>query len=425
MTASRSRMRGILTGLLLLVALMSLVGLARRDRNRRPHLPLAIDHRTIRLPVPKLPAGPGGGPGAPLPADIPAAAAELERAAEAANEARAGLEQTKRDLEEAKRDFDGMKQELERKREDFDGLRADADARQKAAQQELAAAQRELEAKRAEMEQAARDAEQRLAQARHDLQLLEQQRLAAGAQAGIARGLGRGPRLDMQVAADPRRGRNPALAPFVPNEAAVAAAAAAGQRQGGGGGDRGGPAFSSTLQGDILRGQAERIEAEGRAALDTSTAAINAQTARAMSLDNHVRTAETFFEARRINRINRAYEAGPRPTLDQVIRMASAGLPPRPTALQLDRSTGDISWPRLLRDPTYASLTSRLQRYFHDRSARGGSLDFTVAEECHATFAELIALMRANVRRYPSGEYGAARTFIDGLEREYDLSLDD
>jgi hypothetical protein len=406
----------VLMGTMLLVALMSLVGLARRDRHRRPHLPLVIDNnRTIRLPVPELPPA-GGGPRPPLPADIPEAAAELERAADAANEARAGLEDTKRELEHMKRDLEGS-------RKDFDGLRADADARQKAAQQELAAAQRELEAKRAEMEKAAQNAEQRLARARQELEALEQQRLAAGAQAGIVGGLGRGPRLDMQVRADPRRVRNPALPPFAPNDAAVAAA---GPRvAGGGGGGLRGPLFSTTAQGDMLQGQAALVEAQGSYAIDTSKAAINAQTARAMSLDNHLRTAETFFEARRINRINRAYEAGPAVTLDQVIRMASAGLPPRPTDLQLDRNTGDISWPRLLRDPTYGNLTSRIQQHFHDRSVQGGSLDFTAAEDCDAAFAELAAQMRDNVRRYPSGEYGAARTFLDGLRREYDLPLDD
>jgi hypothetical protein len=409
------RIPNVLMGILLLVALMSLVGLARRDRHRRPHLPLVIDNRTIRLPVPELPPA-GGGPRPPLPADIPEAAAELERAADAANEARAGLEDTKRELER-------MKQDLEGSRKEFDGLRADADARQKAAQQELAAAQRELEAKRAEMEKAAQDAEQRLAQARQDLEALEQQRLAAGAQAGIAGGLGRGPRLDMQVRADPRRVRNPALPPFAPNDAAIAAAGP--QAAGGGGGGLRGPLFSTTAQGDMLQGQAALMEAQGSYVLDTSKAAINAQTARAMSLDNHLRTAETFFEARRINRINRAYEAGPRATLDQVIRMASAGLPPRPTNLQLDRATGDISWPRLLRDPIYGNDTSRIQRHFHDRSARGGSLDFTAAEDCDAAFSELVGRMRDNVRRYPSGEYGAARTFLDGLKREYDLPLGD
>ncbi len=416
MRSRNQRIPDILMGIMLLVALMSLVGLARRDRHRRPYLPLVVDNRTIRLPVPELPPV-GGEPRLPMPADIPEAAAELERAADAANEARAGLEDTKRELER-------MKEDLEERRKEFDGLRADADARQNAAKQELAAAQRELETKRTEMEKAAKDAEQRLARARQDLEVLEQRRLAAAAQAGIAGGLGWGPRLDMQVRPDPRRVRNPALPPFAPNDAAVAAAGP-GRAGGEGGGGQRGPLFATTAQGDMLQGQAALVEAQGSYALDTSNAAINAQTARAMSLDNHLRTAETFFEARRINRINRAYEAGPRVTLAQAIRMASAGLPRRPTNLQLDRATGDISWPRLLRDPTYANLTSRIQRHFHDRSALGGSLDFTAAEDCDAAFAELASRMRDNVRRYPAGEYGTAVTFIDGLKREYDLPLDD
>ncbi len=416
MTDGIRRIRSTLVGLLFLVAFVSLVGLARRDRESRPHVSLSIDDRTIRLVTPTLPDGPGGGARPPRPADIPQAAAELQQAAAAANEARAGLEETKRDLERSK-------QELELKQKDFEGLSADADARQKAVQKELAEAQRELETKRGEMEKAARQAEERVMQARQDLEALEQQRLAGAAQAGIAQGLGREARLDMQVAPDPRRFRSPAFPPFVPNPAAVAAAGASGQRQSASGG--GGGTSGATVQGDILRGEAARIEAEGHYAIDTSTAAINAQTVRAMSLDNHIRTAETFFEARRINRINRAFEAGPPVTLAQAIRIATAGLPPRPTELQLDQATGDIAWPRLLRDTTYVDLTSRIQRHFHDRSARGGSVDFTSAEDCDSTFGELTGRMRDNVRRYPSGEYGAARTFVDGLKREYDLPLDD
>jgi hypothetical protein len=186
-----------------------------------------------------------------------------------------------------------------------------------------------------------------------------------------------------------------------------------------------GPIVSSTATGDILHGQAARIEAEGQYALDTSKAAINAQTARAMVLDNHIRTAETFFEARRINRMNRAFEAGPAVTLAQVIRLAAADLPPRPTHLQLDAETGDIKWPRLLLDPIYEDQTGRIQRHFHDRLARGGSFDFTSAEDCATAFAELAGLMRENMYRYSAGAYGAAKTFVDGLRREYDQPVDE
>jgi len=397
--------------------LVALLVLARRDRAARPILPLAIERRTIRLtdeavPGVKLP---------PPPADMRQAAAELEQAAEAADEARIGLERTKADLE-------GMKDTLERQREEFEGLRADADANAADSRQQLDDARKELDAKRQELEKASREAEERVAKARRDLEGLEQARLGAAAQAGIAQGLGRGRGLDMKVAPDPRRVRNPALLPFVPNEAAVAAAAAAGQRGVGrqpavGGGGDGPPAV--TVQGDILRGQAERIRAEGEYALDTSTAAINAETSRAMALDNRIRTVETFFEARRINRINRAFEAGPAITLDQAVRLASAGMPPRPSPLELDRATGDIGWPRLLAGPNYAELTSRIQRHFHHRLAIGGSVDFTAAADCLSAFDELVARLRGDAGMHPAGQYGAARTFLDGLRLEYEMPLDD
>jgi len=429
MTKDQKPIRNAIVGFILLIMIISPMALVRRDRYRRPHVPLEIDGRTIRLPaVPVLLGDEAGGPRGPGPNNIPRAAEELREAAATANAARAGLEETKRDLERVKQEIEAKQREIEAAQKDFDGLRADADARQKAVQQELAAAQRELEAQRAEMEQGARQAEERVARARQELERLERARLAAAAQAGIARGLGAGPRLEMQVAADPRRVRNPALPPFVPNDAAVAAAATAGRRNAGGGeggGGRGGPLFSTTVQGDILRGQAERIEAEGQYALDTSAAAINAQTAQAMSLDNRIRAVETFFESRRINRINRAYEAGPRVSFEKALKLSRMGLPPRPTSLQLDPQTGEVAWPKILTSPEYADLTSRIQRRFKDRAERNGIVDYAACQDCDAACGELKERLRQNLPRYSAGDYGAASNFVDGLQREFDLPFDD
>ena len=411
------RIGPMLTWPLVALALAALLVLARRDRTSRPVVPLSIERRTIRL----ADAAAAGVELPPPPAEMREAAVELERAAKVADEARAGLEQTKADLERTK-------DTLERQRQEFEGLRADADANAADTRRQLDDAREELEAKKQELEKASREAEERVAKARRDLEGLEQARLGVAAQAGIAQGLGRGRALDMRVAPDPRRIRNPALPPFVPNEAAVAAAAAAGPRGGArppaAAGD-GNMTPAATIQGDALRGQAERIRAEGDYALDSSTAAINTETARAMGLDNRIRTAETFFEARRINRINRAFEAGPAITLEQAVRLAAIKLPPRPSSLELDRATGDISWPRLLTDPTYADLTSRIQRHFHHRLALGGSVDFAAAEDCTSALDELAGRLQENVARNPAGQHGAARTFLDGLRREYDLPLDD
>ena len=362
-----------------------------------------------------MPALPAGMELPPRPAEVREAAAELERAADAADKARESLEETKKDLEE--------------KKAEFEALSEDADANAAKTRQQLKEASAELEEKRAELERSSREAEDRINKAREDLEKLEQDQRAAAAQAGIARGLGRGRGLDMAVAPDPRRARNPAMPPFVPNPAAVAAAGAAGQRGGGnaGAGNVGGgrppsdQPFPGTAQGDILRGQADLTRAQGEYALDSSTAAINAQTANAMALDNRVRTVETFFEARRLNRINRAFEAGPAVTLEQAVRLAALGLPPRPTPLELDPATGDITWPRLLTESIYHDLTSRIQEHFHRRLAAGGSLDFATAEDCLGSFDQLAARLREQAGRRPAGQHGAAKNFLEGLRREYEL----
>jgi len=411
----RPRFRGVLVWLPVALVSAMLLIFARRDRATRRFLPLSIDGRTIRL----VDAVPAGRELPPTPADMRQAAAELERAAAAADKARAGLERTKADLERTR-------ETLERQRGEFEGLRADADANAAATRAQLDRAKEELEVKRKELEQASRQAEERVAKARNDLEALEQGRLAAAAQAGIAEGLGRGRGLDLKVAPDPRRVRHPALPPFIPNEAAIAAA--------GGGRRRGGePAAAAggqlpppmTVAGDVLRGQADRIRAEGDHAVDTSVAAINAETARAMALDHRIRVAEVFFEARRLNRINRALEAGPATTLEQAVRLAAHRQPPRPSALEFDRATGDISWPKLLRNPAYDDLTTRIERHFHDRLISGGSVDLQDATACAQAFDELAQRLRNEAGRYPAGQQAAAGMFLEGLRREFEHPLDD
>jgi len=411
-------LRTLLAWPVLLIALAGLLALARRDRAARPHAPLTVDARTLTVAAHVAAADGEGRERPPRPAEMREAAAELERAAQAADEARVGLEKTRQDLE-------GTKETLDRQRKEFEGLRADADKNSAETRKQLDQARADLEAKREEMEQASRQAEERVAKARRDLEQLQQGRLAAAAQAGIAQDLGRGAGFAMRVTPDPRRARNPAVRPFVPNEAAVAAAGSRGgktpDRQPGGSPQSlpGG----TTVAGDTLRGQAARIEAQGRQAVDTSIAAINAQTARAMTLENHLRTVETFFEARRLNWINRAFEAGPAITSAQAVRMAAAGVPPRPSHAELDPATGTITWPRVLADPAYTHLIGRIQQHFHERLARGGSHDQALAGDFSAACDELEARLRVDVGRHRSGHYGRARSFLETLRREYDLPL--
>lgn len=231
--------------------------------------------------------------------------------------------------------------------------------------------------------------------------------------------LGRGRIVDHQNKFDPRRFRDPTLGRFEPNAAAVAAAGSGGAARGGGGIVMPG----STAGGDIARGQAEFIRAAGEFNLNNSKTAINLQTAKSMEMDNRLRWTETFFEMRRVNRTNRALEAGPRPTMDQVVTYARMQAPRRLASTQLDPVTGELVWPPLLTDKAFTDKREFLQDKFKERARLGGSIDIAQIEEVETAVDDFKdELKEVGMRRSPK-RYGAARTFLDSLKLEYELPV--
>lgn len=379
------------------LAAIAAIWLARRDRAAVRPLPDLVN-RSIRLPAP---AARPEIPVPPRPAEMREAAADLERAAEDARKAGAELQRVQADLE--------------RQRKTLEGLSKDADTNADRTKRELEDARQQLETQRAELEKASREAEDRVRTAREDLERLQQERLEQAAAAGVAQGISRSRDRNMAVLPDFRRGRNPAVPPFVPNAAAVAAAAGAGRQPGSGMNITAGPGATVIVPGP----------GPGQTALDYSAATINHQTATAMALDNRIRGTEVFFEMRRLNRINRAFEAGPGVTMDRAVRIAAAGMPLRLTPLALDPSTGEITWPVVLTDPIYADLTAAIEELFRDRAAAGGSRGFQEADLLDQYVTALAGRMRENMRRYAAGRYGEAGTFLDSLRAEYERPLDD
>jgi hypothetical protein len=231
--------------------------------------------------------------------------------------------------------------------------------------------------------------------------------------------LGRGRIVDHQTKFDPRRFRDPTLGKFEPNAAAVAAAGGAGGGAGGGG-----IVFpGSTAGGDIARGQAELIRAAGEFNLNSSKSAINLQTSKSMEMDNRLRWTETFFEMRRVNRTNRALEAGPRPTMEQIVHYARMQAPRRLASTQLDPVTGEIVWPPLLTDEAFTDNRQFLQGKFRQRAQQGGSVDIAQIEEVESAVEDFkVELRDVGLKRSPR-RYGAARTFLDSLKLEYELPV--
>lgn len=224
--------------------------------------------------------------------------------------------------------------------------------------------------------------------------------------------------VDRKIRFDPLRFRDPSMPRFEANQAAVAAAASAGAARGGGGNT-----WGATAIADIVRGNAEFVRAEGERNLNDSQALINVKTANAMELENRMQATETFFEMRRVNRANREFEAGPPPTMEDIVRYAQMAVPPRLTSLQLDPDTGDIFWPRILTDSLYRTNRTFVQEQFHLRARARGSVDFAQYESLNAAMDVLKEKLRENVNKYKAGAYGEARTFLDSLLREFEMPL--
>ena len=189
--------------------------------------------------------------------------------------------------------------------------------------------------------------------------------------------------------------------------------------QWGGGGfgyNRGG--FASTAQQAAAYGMSEMMRAQGYENLKNSEAARNWEDAKTQEIQNRLRWTETYFEMRKVNREAKAAEQGPPVTQEQAIRMARMAAPPRLGSTQLDPVTGHVEYPPVLMDDIYTDYRKQLDRFFADRAAAGGSVQFSEMREFQSNVSKFIDVLKQNVKNYPAGDYGRARTFLDSLAHE-------
>ena len=212
------------------------------------------------------------------------------------------------------------------------------------------------------------------------------------------------------------RGRKAAFASLTLAAVGFVALPAAAQWGGGFGFNRGGYASTAGQAADY--GMSEMMRAQGYQNFKNSEAAKNWEDAKTQEIQNRLRWTETYFEMRKVNREAKAAEQGPPVTQEQAIRMAKMGAPPRLGSTQLDPVTGHIEYPPVLMDDLYTDYRKRLDQLFADRAASGGSIQFGEVREIQSTVTKFIDVLKQNVKSYPAGEYGRARTFLDSLARE-------
>ena len=181
-----------------------------------------------------------------------------------------------------------------------------------------------------------------------------------------------------------------------------------------GGGGWAGHSGASTAAGSAMNGMASVISAKGDYNLSTSAAAINMTQAQRNEIQNRQQATNTYFEMRATNRAARAAEAGPKPTMEQLARIAHQGAPKPLGTSEFDPVSGRLSWPYALQEASFASQRSQVDQLFAKFATYGGlaySDQMLVRQIINAMFVAL----KAQIREIPSTDYMACRHFLNDL----------
>ncbi len=175
-----------------------------------------------------------------------------------------------------------------------------------------------------------------------------------------------------------------------------------------------GSSGASTVAGSQLNGMANAISAMGNYNLSTSAAAVNMTQARRNSIENSAYYTDTYFQMRAANRAYRAAEAAPRPTAEQIARLARAGAPRPLSPSDVDTVTGRIHWPAVLQQESFAGQRATLDQ-FAAQVAAHGSLSISDQMAARRTIEAMFAELKAQIAEVPPQQYVASRSFLNSL----------
>ena len=181
---------------------------------------------------------------------------------------------------------------------------------------------------------------------------------------------------------------------------------------GGGGYGYGGGA--QTPQGAALQGMSQVISSAGQYNLATSAAAVNMTQAQSNELRNQVQGVQTFWEMRNLGRAEREKERGPRPTPEELARMARAGAPSGLSTSQIDPVSGALYWPAVLQDPNFQSQRSVVDECTA-RWVKYGGLDYADQTQVRDNIDSMFDGLKSQIRSIPPQDYVACRTFLQSL----------
>jgi hypothetical protein len=177
---------------------------------------------------------------------------------------------------------------------------------------------------------------------------------------------------------------------------------------------------AATAGESYARGISGIISSQGQKNVDDSQARINNQDAYSKAIDNSVKSVSAYWEKRDIYAERQAQDFQKIAAERQryVARRGSLDLSPE----EFDRTTGAISWPKILEAKTYDSYRTTLDQLFHDRSYNG-ALTGDQYMQASTAFSGWRTTILDQKSEFPQPVLQQMLRFLNKVKRELDDNL--
>lgn len=177
---------------------------------------------------------------------------------------------------------------------------------------------------------------------------------------------------------------------------------------------------SSTYAEGVQRGAADVIRSAGQYNVQTSQAAKNWTDVESRMYENRVKAAQSFVEMKNIQEAYRKSRQRPRPTTEQLLRMAKMEVAKPLSASELDPVTGKIAWPLELTADDYAPVRTRLDALFAERASLNGKINLNQYNAILAELDEMKTILqdRLKKRKVLPEDWTGANRFLKQLRQQ-------
>jgi hypothetical protein len=172
--------------------------------------------------------------------------------------------------------------------------------------------------------------------------------------------------------------------------------------------------YASTPAEGALNGMGNVISSKGNYNLSTSEAAVNMTQAQKNEIQNHQTYENTYFQMKETNQAYEKAHAEPRPTEEQLVRLARSGIPQPVSPSEVDPVSGKINWPNVLQQDDYSAQRSALEQ-LSAKKAANGSLSISDEMAARQTIEIMFAKMKSQILDVPTPDYIASRHFLQSM----------